>query len=57
MGTNALAPLPSFGFYEKQKRRIHSINPGALTALTLLVAESTPTKKDQVVALITQILK
>lgn len=34
-----------------------NINPGALTALTLLVAESDPKKKDQMVALITQILK
>jgi len=45
-------------FLRKAKaKNMHSINPGALTALTLLVAESTPTKKDQVVALITQILK
>ncbi len=34
-----------------------NINPGALTALTLLVAESKPEKKEQMVALITQILK
>ena len=33
------------------------INPGALTALTLLVAESKPEKKDQIVALITQIIR
>jgi len=45
-------------FLRKAKaKNMQSINPGALTALTLLVAESTPTKKDQVVALITQILK
>lgn len=34
-----------------------NINQGALTALTLLVAESSPQKKEQMVALITQILK
>lgn len=34
-----------------------NINPSALTALTLLVAESDPKKKDQMTALITQILK
>ncbi|PJB42994.1 MAG: hypothetical protein CO106_05170, partial [Deltaproteobacteria bacterium CG_4_9_14_3_um_filter_44_9] len=45
-------------FLRKAKaKNMQSINPGALTALTLLVAESNPTKKDQVVALITQILK
>lgn len=33
------------------------INPGALTALTLLIAESDPSKKEQMVALITQILR
>lgn len=34
-----------------------NINPGALTALTLLIAESKPEQKEQIVALITQILK
>lgn len=34
-----------------------NINPGALTALTLLIAESDPKKKDQMTALITQMLK
>lgn len=34
-----------------------NINPGALTALTLLIAESDPKKKEQMVALVTQILK
>jgi len=34
-----------------------NINSGALTALTLLIAESNPNKKDQMVALVTQILK
>ena len=38
-------------------KNMRNINPGALTALTLLVAESDRTKKDQMVALITQILK
>jgi len=34
-----------------------NINPATLTALTLLIAESNPKKKDQMVALITQLLK
>ena len=34
-----------------------NINPNALTALTLLIAESDPKKKDQMVALVTQFLK
>ncbi len=34
-----------------------NINPAALTALTLLIAESDPKKKEQMVALITQMLK
>jgi prophage maintenance system killer protein len=34
-----------------------NINPAALTALTLLIAESNPMKKDQMVALVTQMLK
>lgn len=38
-------------------KKSRNINPGALTALTLLVAESKPEKKDQIVALITQVLK
>lgn len=33
-----------------------NINPGALTALTLLIAESKPEKKDQMVALVTNLL-
>ena len=33
------------------------INPGALTALTLLIAESDPQRKEQMVALVTQILR
>lgn len=38
-------------------KTMSNINPSALTALTLLVAESDPKKKDQMTALITQILK
>lgn len=38
-------------------KKARSINPGALVALTLLVAESNPHKKDQMVALITQMLR
>lgn len=34
-----------------------NINPAGLTALTLLIAESKPEKKEQMVALVTQLLK
>lgn len=34
-----------------------NINPAALTTLTLLIAESDPTKKEQMVALVTQMLR
>ncbi|MEZ4104584.1 MAG: virulence protein RhuM/Fic/DOC family protein [Candidatus Paceibacterota bacterium] len=34
-----------------------NINPAALTAITLLIAESDPSKKEQVVALVTQMLR
>jgi prophage maintenance system killer protein/predicted transcriptional regulator len=34
-----------------------NINPASLTALTLLIAESDPKKNDQMVALVTQLLK
>lgn len=45
-------------FLRKAKvKNMQRINPGALTALTLLIAESHPAKKKQMVALITQILK
>jgi len=45
-------------FLRKTKiKGFKNINPGALTALTLLIAESKPDKKEQMVALITQILK
>jgi len=45
-------------FLRKVKiKTMRNINPSALTALTLLIAESNPTKKDQMVALVTQMLK
>lgn len=45
-------------FLQKTKiRSAKSINPNALTALTLLIAESDPKKKDQMTALVTQMLK
>ena len=34
-----------------------NINPAALTAITLLITESNPKKKEQMVALVTQMLK
>ncbi|MEK7175450.1 MAG: virulence protein RhuM/Fic/DOC family protein [Patescibacteria group bacterium] len=45
-------------FLRKSKiKTMRNINPSALTALTLLIAESDPKKKDQMVALVTQMLK
>ncbi len=45
-------------FLRKTKiKSMRSINPNALTALTLLIAESNPKKKDQMTALVTQMLK
>jgi len=45
-------------FLRKAKvKKMRNINPAALTALTLLVAESNPKDKEQIVALITQLLK
>ena len=45
-------------FLRKTKvKTLRNINPSALTALTLLIAESDPKKKDQMVALVTQMLK
>lgn len=38
-------------------KRSRQISPNALTALTLLIAESRPEKKEQMVALVTQMLK
>lgn len=44
-------------FLRKAKiKGFKKINSGALTALTLLIAESKPEKKDQMVALVTQML-
>ena len=44
-------------FLRKTKARgARNINPASLTALTLLIAESDPKKKDQMVALVTQLL-
>lgn len=40
-----------------QIKGYRNINAGALTALTLLIAESRPDKKDHMTALVTQILK
>ncbi len=45
-------------FIRKTKiKGFRNINPATLTTLTLLVAESNPKDKDQIVALITQLLK
>jgi prophage maintenance system killer protein len=45
-------------FLRKTKvKGVRSINPNALTALTLLIAESDPKKKEQVVALVTHMLR
>lgn len=45
-------------FLRKTKiKTMRNINPNALTALTLLIAESDPKKKEQMVALVTQMLK
>ena len=38
-------------------KKSRNINPPTLTALTLLIAESDPKKKEQMVALVTQLLK
>jgi len=45
-------------FLRKTKTKgFRNINPATLTTLTLLIAESDPKKKDQMVALVTQLLK
>ncbi|MBP6905033.1 MAG: virulence protein RhuM/Fic/DOC family protein [Candidatus Pacebacteria bacterium] len=45
-------------FLRKAKaKKSHNITPASLTALTLLIAESHPHKKDQMIALVTQLLK
>ena len=38
-------------------KSVKNINPAALTALTLLIAESKPEKKEQMTALVTQVLR
>ena len=49
----------SFIWFLKRNRinGVRKINPSALTAITLLVAESNPKDKDQLIALITNLLK
>lgn len=45
-------------FLRKAKaKKARNINPGALTALTLLVAESEPKRKEQMIGLVMEILK
>jgi prophage maintenance system killer protein len=45
-------------FLRKTKlKTLHQINPGALTALTIMIAESDAQKKEQMIGLIIQILK
>lgn len=45
-------------FLRKAKaKKLRIINPSTLTALTLLIAESDPKKKEQMTALVTQLLK
>ena len=45
-------------FLRKAKaKKASNINPSALTALTLLIAESNPNKKDQMIALVSEMLK
>ena len=45
-----------FLLYLKQEGIKHGLNPQALTALTLLVAESAPTSKDLMIRLIVNLL-
>ena len=45
-----------FLLYLKQEGLEHKLNPQALTALTLLIAESTPTDKDLVIRLVVNLL-
>ncbi|HPI82839.1 MAG TPA: death-on-curing protein, partial [Candidatus Paceibacterota bacterium] len=49
----------SFIWFLKRNRinGVRKINPSALTAITLQVAESNPKDKDQLIALITNLLK
>ena len=45
-----------FLLYLTQESIAHRLNPQALTALTLLIAESSPTDKDLMIRLITNLL-
>ena len=45
-----------FLFYLKQEGLEHGLNPQALTALTLLIAESAPAGKDLMIRLIVNLL-
>lgn len=57
-GNKRSGALAFIWFLNKAKLKSKkNINPQALTALTLLIAESEPKKKDQIIALITQMLK
>src|SRR3989338_8244473 len=57
-GTKRSGAFSFVWFLRKAKIKTQrNINPNALTALTLLIAESDPKKKDQMVALVTQMLK
>lgn len=45
-------------FLRKAKaKKFRNVNPPTLTALTLLIAESDPKKKEQMTALVTQLLR
>ena len=54
-GNKRIASL-LFLLYLRQEKMAHNLNPQALTALTLLVAESAPTGKDVMVRLIVNLL-
>ena len=57
-GNKRSGALAFIWFLRKTKTKgFRNINPATLTALTLLIAESNPSKKDQMVALVTQLLK
>ncbi len=45
-----------FLLYLKQERMDHRLNPQALTALTLLIAESAPAEKDLMILLVVNLL-
>ena len=45
-----------FLLYLKQEGVMHTLNPQALTALTLLVAESAPASKDLMIRLVANLL-